>query len=343
MSQHSGPRLGEVGEAGLLGEIFARLAAAAPEGTGSDVLVGPGDDTAYLRTGGAVLATTDTMVRGRDWLDRWSSARDVGGKVVAQNLADLAAMGGAGTGILVTLVAPGDLEVAWALDFTEGLAAAAGRAGVPVLGGDLSSSAGAVMVSVTALGEIPGPGPVLRSGAAAGEVLAVSGALGRSAAGLELLRRGDSDVWPAAEVADRAAALVGYHCCPDPDLAQGPIAAAAGTSAMIDVSDGLVRDGGRVARASGVRIDLDPDAVAELVAPLAEVLGEAAGLECVLTGGEEHVLLATFDPSMVPSGWTVLGTVSAAGEALGHAAGQTSGMWWHGEPLTGGGWDHFGG
>lgn len=335
MSQHPVPTLGEAGEAGLLGEIFARLGAAAQAGTAANVLVGPGDDTAYLRTGGAVLATTDTMVRGRDWLDRWSSAGDVGGKIVAQNLADLAAMGGVGTGLLVTLVAPGELPVRWALDFTDGLVAAAARAGVPVLGGDLSSSGGAVIVSVTALGELPGPGPVLRSGAAAEQVLAVSGALGRSAAGLELLRRGEEQLWPAPEWAARAAQWVGYHCCPDPDLGQGPIAAAAGATAMIDVSDGLVRDGGRIAAASGVRIDLDDRAIAGLVAPLAPVLGPETALECVLNGGEEHVLLGTFETGAVPAGWTTLGTVTAAdGEP---------GVWWLGERIVGGGWDHFGG
>lgn len=335
MSQHPGPTLGEAGEAGLLREIFGRLETAAPDGAGAEVLVGPGDDTAYLRTGGAVLATTDTMVRGRDWLDRWSCAGDVGGKIVAQNLADLAAMGGVGTGLLVTLVAPGELPVRWAMDFTDGLAAAAARAGVPVLGGDLSSSDGAVMVSVTALGEVPGPGPVLRSGATAGQVLAVSGTLGRSAAGLELLRRGDDGRWPAPGVAERAGELVGYHCCPDPDLRQGPIAAAAGATAMIDVSDGLVRDGGRIAGASGVRVDLDDRAIAGMLAPIADVLGADTALDCVLSGGEEHVLLATFDTATVPSGWVRLGTVRAAAEA--------PGVWWRGEPAVGGGWDHFGG
>lgn len=339
MSQHGsagdarpGGTIGELGEAGLLGEVFARSGA-----TGGRVLVGPGDDTAYLRSSGAVLATTDTMVRGRDWRDDWSGPGDVGGKLVVQNLADLAAMGGVGTGLLVTLVAPGHLPTAWATGFTDGLAAAARRAGVPVIGGDLSSSGGEVMVSVTALGELPGPGPVLRSGARPGQVLAVSGPLGRSGAGLELLRRGDAGWWPAPDVSGRAGDYVAYHCLPDPDLAQGPVAAAAGATAMIDVSDGLGRDAGRIATASGVRINLDPGAVADLVAPVAEVLEARSALECVLTGGEEHELLATFDPAQVPAGWLVVGAVGAPPTSA------APGVWWRGEPLVGGGWDHFGG
>ncbi len=284
-----------------------------------------------------MLATTDTVVQGRDWLDRWSGPGDVGAKVVAQNLADLAAMGGVGTGLLVTLVAPGELPLAWAVGLTEGLAAAADRAGVPVVGGDLSSG-DVVMVSVTALGEL-GVGvtrPVRRSGAVAGQVLAVSGALGRSAAGLELLRRADADRWPPPELAERAGDVVGYHCAPDPDLTQGPAAATAGATAMIDVSDGLLRDAGRVAEASGVRIDLDPEAVAQIVAPLAELLGPETGLECVLTGGEEHVLLATFEPGRVPERWRQIGRVSEPG-------GSGPGVWWRGVRAERGGWDHFGG
>jgi thiamine-monophosphate kinase len=327
------PTLGEVGEAGVLAEVFARLR---PDRHGR-VLVGPGDDTAYLRTGGAVLATTDTVVQGRDWVDRWSGAADVGAKVVVQNLADIAAMGGVGTALLVTLVAPETLPLSWAVALTEGLAAAADRAGVPVVGGDLSSGE-VVMVSVTALGELaPGvSAPVRRSGAVPGQALAVSGPLGRSAAGLELLRRGDADRWPPPEQAERAGDYVGYHCAPDPDLTQGPLAAVAGAGAMIDVSDGLLRDAGRLATAGGVRIDLDALAVAELAAPLAEVLGGESALECVLTGGEEHVLLATFQPGQAPPGWTEVGLVAPPGE-------DDPGVWWRGERVRRGGWDHFGG
>ncbi|WP_256838631.1 thiamine-phosphate kinase [Ornithinimicrobium faecis] len=322
--------LGELGEAGILSDIFASLR------TTEAVLVGPGDDTALLATSGPVLATTDAMVRGRDWLDEWSSAEDVGAKVVVQNLADLAAMGGTGTGLLVTLVAPGSIPAQWARGLTAGIGSVADAWGVPVIGGDLSSSDGAVMVSVTALGELPGGRAVLRSGAAPGQAVAVSGSLGRSAAGLEILRRSDADWWPEPASADAASRWVAYHCRPDPDLSQGVRAAQAGAGAMIDVSDGLVRDGGRIASASKLRLDLDEEVIADLAAEFEPVLGGRGALDCVLSGGEEHSLLATFPTGAVPQGWTVVGRTAEAGVA-------GPGVWWRGERATGGGWDHFGG
>lgn len=320
-----GPRLGDVGERGILAEVFAALADQPTHG----VLVGPGDDTAYLSArSGAVLATTDTMVRGHDWLDEWSSARDVAIKAVTQNLADLASMGGVGTGMLVTLIADDDLPLAWARDLADGLGWAARRSGVPVVGGDLSAApAGMVAVSITALGELPDDvaTPVLRSGARAGQVLAVSGPLGRSGAGLELLGAGERD-----------GALVDYHRRPLTDLTQGPRAARAGASAMIDVSDGLGRDGDRIARASGVRLRLDPAAITDLAGRLGPLTGDAA-YRMVLAGGEEHELLATFAPGAVPSGWIVLGEVLAASGDPGVLLGEQ-----RLDPALGG-WDHFGG
>ena len=92
--------LAGVGEEELLARIFPYL----PGGPG--VILGPGDDTALVAAPGrSVLATTDAMVRQRDWRDDWSSGADVGAKVVAQNCADIAAMGGVPTGLLVTLIA----------------------------------------------------------------------------------------------------------------------------------------------------------------------------------------------------------------------------------------------
>jgi thiamine-monophosphate kinase len=315
-----GPTLGEVGEDGLLSVIFPLL----PGGPG--VLLGPGDDTALLATpGGSVLATTDAMVRGRDWLDQWSSGADVGAKTVAQNIADIAAMGGVPTGLLVTVVADPHTPLAWVRDFTAGLAQAARQAGVPVLGGDLSSAPeGVLVVSVTALGECEGREPVRRSGAQVGDVLAVCGSLGHSAAGLLLLQRGQSLLAP--ELAD-------YHRRPRPPYEQGAVAARAGATAMIDISDGLGRDAGRLARASGVSIALDDQQLGDEASQLRSVLTEGDAWACVTEGGEEHSLLACFPPAgELPQHWRRIGDVSAG-----------SGVFLSGKPVKGGGWDHFGG
>ncbi len=329
--------IGELGEAGLLSLVFARLEEAKPDP--SPLIVGPGDDTAYIAVNGpAVLATTDTMVRGRDWLDEWSSAADVGSKVVTQNLADIASMGGVPTVLLVTLVAPGSTPTAWALECMGAVAETAYDAGVSIAGGDLSSSNGEVSISVTALGALGKgvTGPVLRSGAQPGHVLAVSAPLGRAAAGLALLRAADEGRFPPAEYAEACAAWVGYHCRPNPDLTAGVRAATAGASAMIDVSDGLVRDAGRIATASGVRIDLDVAGITRSTRDLIGALGEGTARECVLHGGEEHVLLGCFAQNCVPSDWTLMGTLS-------ECATSAAGVYIGGEPAPGGGWDHFGG
>ena len=316
----AGPTLADLGEDGLLSVIFPLL----PGGPG--VLIGPGDDTALLRTpSGSVLATTDAMVRGRDWLDQWSTGADVGVKTVTQNIADIAAMGGVPTGLLVTLIADPQTPLAWVRDFTRAVAQAAGEAGVPVLGGDLSSAPeGVLVVSLTALGECDGAEPVRRGGAQAGDCLAVCGSLGRSAAGLVLLQRGQGG---------RAPELVDYHRRPHTPYQQGPVAARAGATAMLDISDGLGRDAGRIARASGVRIALDEALLGDDVEQLRHAIGEADAWRSVTEGGEEHSLLACFPSAdVLPAGWRKVGEVL-----------EGSGVTLRGHLVKGGGWDHFGG
>ena len=316
----AGATLADLGEDGLLSVILPLL----PGGPG--VLLGPGDDTAWLSTpGGSVLATTDAMVRGRDWLDEWSTGADVGAKTVAQNIADIAAMGGVASGLLVVLIADPGTSLAWVRDFTAGLAQAAREARVSVLGGDLSSAPeGVLAVSVTALGTCEGRQPVCRSGAQVDDVLAVCGSLGHSAAGLLLLQRGQSELAPQ---------LVNYHRRPRPPYEQGPAAARAGATAMLDISDGLGRDAGRIARASGVRIVLDDVLLGDDVGQLRPVIGQEDAWRSVIEGGEEHSLLASF-PSRapLPEGWRKIGDVVAG-----------SGVLLRGLPVIGGGWDHFGG
>ncbi len=308
--------LADLREEELLARIIPLLPTAAP-----GVLVGPGDDTAVLACRGATIVTTDAAVRDRDWRDDWCSGADVGAKIVAQNLADVAAMGGRPTGLVVTLLADPRTTVAWVEDFARGLGEAARAAEAVVLGGDLSSApAGLLAVSVTALGELDGRDPVLRSGARVGDRVAVAGTLGRSAAGLVLLEQGRSDVDPE---------LVAMHRRPTPPLAQGPVAALAGARAMLDLSDGLLRDAARIAAASGVRLDLDRAALARYAARLAPAVGDAGSWECVLGGGEEHSLLACF-PGPVPEGWTVVGSVH-----------EGAGVSVDGIRQSPRGWDHF--
>lgn len=327
-------RLRDISEGELLGRVFPVYAGTRPPAWGS-VPVGPGDDAAVVGApGGSVVVTTDTMVRGRDWRDDWSSAHDVGVKVATQNLADIAAMGAEPTGLLVALVADPDLEVEWAVDLARGIASVAEQAGAPVVGGDLSSGGpGVVVVAVTAFGDLRGRAPVLRSGARVGDVVAVCGSLGLSGGGLLLLERGEadpdrtstttgdgtaSDVLGERDLAVRA--LMRHHRAPVAPWRAGPVAADAGAHALVDVSDGLVTDLGRVAAASGVSVDLDGSALRDRFAagPLSLALGAREALHQVLAGGEEHALVATFaDEGSVPRDddepWRVIGRVLAAG------------------------------
>jgi thiamine-monophosphate kinase len=201
-----------------------------------------------------------------------------------------------------------------------------------------------VVLSVTALGDLAGRRPVLRSGARPGDVIAVAGTLGRSAAGLALLTAGlTADATSAA-----LAGLVAAHLRPSPPYPAGPEAALLGATAMIDISDGLVADLGHVAAASGVALDIDSSALvtggpigeaAALLFEKSDSYGTYGGssapsiaLEWVLTGGEDHSLVATFpDSAVLPPGWRVIGHVRAG-----------AGVTVDGAPHAGpGGWQHF--
>lgn len=303
--------------------------------------VGPGDDAAVVEApSGSVVATTDSMVLGVDWRDDWSSPQDVGHKLVVQNLADVAAMGARPTGLLLALSADPATEVEWVLGLAEGVAAAARESGTPVLGGDLSgAAAGTVVLAMTVLGDLGGRAPVLRSGARVGDVVAVCGTLGRSGGGLRLYLDDDLARVADRDAADAAHRLRSSHRRPHCPWQSGAAAADTGASAMLDVSDGLVRDAGRLARASGVSLDLDVDALrAEARGDLSDVLGEEGAMREVLGGGEEHALLACFpDPAHLPttgSPWRVIGRVLAKGEDP---------VLLDGVPHAVAGWDHFAG
>ncbi len=292
-------------------------------------IVGIGDDAAVLRApDGRVVATIDQVLEDRHFRRGWSEPFDVGCKAAARSLADIAAMGATPTALLVGFAAPPDLPVAWAEELVRGLAAECARAGASVAGGDVSA-AESVMLSVTALGDLAGRRPVTRGGARPGDLVAVAGRLGHSAAGLALLQAG-RDAPAAPLVAD----LIGAHRRPQPPYAAGPQAADLGATAMIDVSDGLVADLGHVAEASGVRIEVRSGALDEdgALRAAAALLPGADWLAWALAGGEDHALAATFPGGTVlPAGWSTIGSVADGSAVL------VDGRRYAGRP----GWDHF--
>jgi thiamine-monophosphate kinase len=246
--------------------------------------------------------STDMLVQDRHFRLDWSTPHDVGRKAIAQNAADIAAMGARATAFVVGFGAPGDTPAAQVSALVDGLWDEAARIGAGIVGGDLVSCPQWV-VSVTVLGDLGGRAPVLRSGAKAGSVLAVAGELGRSAAGYAFWEKGHKGTEGFDELRRR-------HLVPDPPYGQGVAAAAAGAQAMIDVSDGLIADLRHVAEASGVAIDVSTAGLAAdhgaLSAAAAAVGADPWGW--VLGGGEDHALVACF-AGRVPAGWRVIGRV----------------------------------
>jgi thiamine-monophosphate kinase len=291
-----------IGESATLARIFPRL-------PGSDyALVGPGDDSAVLAApDGRFVVTTDMMIHGPDFRLAWSSPHDLGWKAAASNLADVAAMGAVPTALVVAIAAPADSPVSLLEGIADGLrdACLSLAPGCGVVGGDLSVSP-TLTIAVTAFGDLEGRAPVLRSGARPGDVVAVSGVLGRAAAGLRLLFEravvdGTPDAGAAAALRVSETALVSAQLAPAPPISDGRLAALAGATAMLDLSDGLALDARRVAGASGVALDLASALV---------------GSREALDGGEDHSLLATFPPhTELPGGFRAIGAV-VYGEGL---------------------------
>lgn len=287
--------IADLGEFGLIQALAERF----PQG--EEVLLGPGDDAALVSVAdGRVLVSTDLMVEGRHFRRDWAEAVDIGHRAAAQNLSDINAMGGRATTLTVGLAAPPDLPAAWALALADGIAAEAEKVGASVVGGDLTR-ADEVMIAVTALGVVDGE-PVRRAGARPGDVVALAGRQGWAAAGLAVLARGFRS----------PRALVEAYRRPEPPYAQGPVAAASGATAMIDVSDGLLADVGHIAAASGVGVDISAGAfeVAEPMRAVGAALG-ADPMRFILTGGDDHALVATFPAGThLPDGWTRIGEVA---------------------------------
>ena len=305
----------------IIRRLSGRLPASPPE-----VVVPIGDDCAVLRLGDALwVAASDMLVSGHHFEDSWSTPEDIGYKAVAVNVSDVAAMGGVPRFVLAS---GGADDAETTLRCMEGVLEACEELGAYLLGGDTTRAA-SLTVDVAILGQLEGT-PVLRSGARSGDLLAVTGELGASAAGLLALKAGE--VGPER--------LVHKHLRPTPRVASGRTAARLVAHAMIDLSDGLASDVGHLCEKSGVgcRIDLGLLPIAGDTREYAESLGRSPEI-LAATGGEDYEILIAA-PEDVVEALAVESEVPVT--VIGEVVGEGITFLRDGEPVEGlSGWDHF--
>jgi thiamine-monophosphate kinase len=268
-------------------ELLARIASLCAPATGGDIIQGIGDDCAVFRTsGGHGLITTDISIENVHFKRSLSSPEDFGYKAMSGNLSDIAAMGGAARFAFVSLGLPPDLDQSFIDDLYRGMMRAADPAGARILGGDLSRSS-IVVINIAVYGEAHPAGAVLRSGARPGDPIYLTGSTGASLAGLEILTEtGDAEAFQS---------LVLKHRIPENRLAWArEIVETFKPTAMIDISDGLLIDLGRLCQASRTGFMIIGENI-----PLADALKNFAlsrgrdPLHYALNSGEEYELLFT--------------------------------------------------
>jgi len=291
----------EVGEHALLARLIARLPRTSPT-----VLVGPGDDAAVLAPirNERIVVTTDAVVEGVHFLRAFSTPADIGHKALAVNLSDLAAMGATPRWALLSLVLPGPMPVSDVEELVDGLAALARRHGVSVVGGNITRTDGALVVDVTAGGEVGSRRWLARSGAKPGHEIYISGAIGGAAAGLEMLKAGTGNREPGTVRAfDPGSRIpvpdcVARHRRPEPRVRLGiAMGRAKAARAAMDLSDGLADALKQVASSSGVGVKIDADSLP--IDPCAREWWASRGTDPVIaavSGGDDYELLFAVAP-----------------------------------------------
>ncbi|MDU4961475.1 MAG: thiamine-phosphate kinase [Sporomusaceae bacterium] len=277
--------LKEIGEFGLIDLIKEDAISDA-----SSIAVGIGDDAAafWPQPDRLQLLTADMLVESIHFDLRWTTPWQLGYKALAVNISDIAAMGGDPRQAAVSLALPPSTGVEFVLELYQGMKAIGREYGVNIVGGDTVASPGPLVINVTLTGDVAPVRMLRRSGARPGDLVLVSGCIGDSAAGLAWLQSG--------RPLQQAAALTAAHLTPRPQVALGQAAAAAGASAMDDISDGLASEANEIAAASQVGLRLYADRL-----PFSEALRQFAGsdtacLEYGLYGGEDYQLLFTMPP-----------------------------------------------
>lgn len=274
--------LRELGEFGLIEEIKQGIEV--PQG-----YLGIGDDCAVIpqKEGRETLISTDMLIEGTHFLMDEISAYRLGWKSAAVNISDIAAMGGRCTGSFLSFALPKGLGKEWTDEFFRGYKEISSLYGCPLLGGDTTSSPDRLCISVTVTGEAPAGKSVKRSNAAIGDLICVTGNLGDSGCGLKIILEG------SGRDAD-AEKLIARHYLPMPRVKDGMEIAAAGASAMMDISDGIGSDLRHIIEASGVGAEIDTSMI-----PLSNELKSKCTeygwdpLELAISGGEDYELLFT--------------------------------------------------
>lgn len=272
--------------------LIRRIRRGSPPADG--VTVGIGDDCAVLEpaAGRHLLATTDLLLEDVHFRRRYAEPADIGWKALAVNLSDIAAMAGRPRWALVALACPSETTLDEVEAFYTGARDLASRHAVGIVGGDTTASPAGWLIDVTLLGDVVTP--VLRSGARTGDVVAVTGSLGRSAAGQAVLEMTNT---PEAIPASAQAEVTAAHLRPIPRVAEGQwLGMAGGVTAMIDLSDGLATDLGHIAEESGAhcRVGVERLPVDDATRGVARALG-ADPLAWATGGGEDYELLLTCD------------------------------------------------
>ncbi len=290
----------DIGEFGLIKRLTKLLPTSEKMGTvpserdgtvpgfPADVLEGIGDDCAVLRIGGrVVLASCDLFIENVHFRRTTASPEDIGWKAAAAALSDIAAMGGTPLYCLVALACPAETELTAIDALYRGLAEAVAHAGAAVIGGDTTRSPEGIVLDISVIGEAREGRYLSRKGAQTGDVLAVTGHVGLSAAGLHAIER-DAD----------APTLAQAHRRPKPRYPQGQwLCRQDNVHAMIDVSDGLIQDAGHLADAAQLGVDIDPRQLP--VEPNLARYCEKNGLDTtdfMLTGGEDYELALAIAP-----------------------------------------------
>ncbi|WP_288772254.1 thiamine-phosphate kinase [uncultured Megasphaera sp.] len=278
-------KISDVGEFGIIRMIQERLSVS-PE----NVVVGIGDDGAVYRTtpGREQVAVIDTMVEGEHFIiHRTATWHAVGYKAVAANLSDLAAMGAVPTQAVVSTALAPTMEVSEVLAMYEGMQDICRTYGVNIIGGDTVMAKESAVITVTALGEVEAGRALLRSGAKAGDIVAVSHTLGDAGAGLDVLLSGTAGY----------ESLVRAHQYPVPQIQLGRILAAHHGGCANDISDGIAGEANEIAKASHADLVLYAESI-----PVSAALRQWCAQEkkdvfhYVLQGGEDYELIFTLPP-----------------------------------------------